>query len=57
MRRDFRTVPVDHTRRSLKGSLLNGPDGLVESAADVAVDGEELERRPVGGFRRAGLPG
>jgi hypothetical protein len=62
MRSYFRTGPVDHTRRSLKGGkLLNARGSLGKSiieivAADVAVQGEELERRLVGGSRKAGLP-
>ena len=61
MKSDFRIVPVDHTPRSLKGTLLNARDSLGETiieivAADVAVHGEELERRLVEGVRKAGLP-
>jgi hypothetical protein len=61
MRRDFRTVPVDHTLGSSKSDLLKGCDRFGETitklvAADGAVHGEELERRLVEGYRKAGLP-
>jgi hypothetical protein len=60
MRRDFGPCQLT-TLRSSKGNLLNARDSLGETiieiaAADVAVHGEELERRLVEGFRKAGLP-